>query len=122
MGDAKSKAFYLNRHKQKHKKKEKQEKSQTKSKREKVRKNTGGDNGFTFEIVEHICVLGKGREEGYTKELNYVSFRGLPPKWDVREWNSDHTRMTKGITCTWDEMRKRIEAMSEKAEITTEAC
>ena len=76
---------------------------------EKVRKNTGGDNGFTFEIVEHICVLGKGREEGYTKELNYVSFRGLPPKWDVREWNSDHTRMTKGITFTWDEMRKLIE-------------
>lgn len=96
MGDAKSKAFYLNRHKQKHKKKEKQEKSQTKSKREKgkrrskmqenekVRKNTGGDNGFTFEIVEHICVLGKGREEGYTKELNYVSFRGLPPKGCAR--------------------------------------
>ena len=30
--------------------------------------------------------------------------------------------MTKGITFTWDEMRKLIEAMSEKAEITTEAC
>ena len=43
---------------------------------EKVRKNTGGDNGFTFEIVEHICVLGKGREEGYTKELTMFRSEG----------------------------------------------
>lgn len=88
--------------------------------------NTGkggssGNNGFTFEIVEHICVLGKGREEGYTKELNYVSFRGMQPKWDIREWNSDHTRMTKGITFTWDEMRNLIESMSEKADMETTA-
>lgn len=87
-----------------------------------VSSNTSGNNGFTFEIVEHICVLGKGREEGYTKELNYVSFRGMQPKWDVREWNREHTRMTKGITFTWDEMRTLIEAMIEKADMTEEAC
>ena len=51
--------------------------------------NTGtggssGNNGFTFEIVEHICVLGKGREEGYTKELNYVSFPCLPFRSSTR--------------------------------------
>ena len=72
-------------------------------------------NQFTFEIAEHICVLGKGREDGYTKELNYVSFRGLPPKWDVREWNSDHTRMTKGITFTGQEMKTLLEAMNGRA-------
>lgn len=66
---------------------------------------------FTFEIVEHICVLGKGREEGFTKEFNYVSFRGMPPKWDIREWNSDHTRMTKGMTLTDSEMRELVTAM-----------
>lgn len=69
--------------------------------------------GFTFDIVEHICVLGRGREQGYTKELNYVSFRGMPPKWDIREWNSDHTRMTKGITFSKDEMKNLLEGMKK---------
>lgn len=69
---------------------------------------------FTFEIVEHICVLGKGREEGFRKEFNRVSFRGLAPKWDIREWNRDHTRMTKGMTLTDDEMKTILEALAAR--------
>ena len=76
--------------------------------------NEKGRDEFTFEIVEHICVLGKGREEGYQKELNYVSFRGLPPKWDIREWNGEHTRMTKGITLTGEEMECFLSAMNAR--------
>ncbi len=66
---------------------------------------------FTFEIVEHICILGKGRDDGFSKEFNRVSFRGMPPKWDIREWNGEHTRMTKGITLTDDEMKALCKAI-----------
>ena len=69
---------------------------------------------FTFEIIEHICVLASGREEGYQRELNYVSFNGKPPKWDIREWNAGHTKMTKGLNFTNEEMLMLVEAMSEK--------
>ena len=83
-------------------------------KREAMQGNEKGRDEFTFEIAEHICVLGKGREEGYQKELNVVSFRGLPPKWDIREWNGEHTRMTKGITLTAEEMERFLSAMNAR--------
>ena len=55
-----------------------------------------------FEIVEHIGVIGRNehREEPWTREVNLVSWNGKPPKIDVRDWNSTHDRMTKGITLT----------------------
>ena len=68
---------------------------------------------FTFEIVEHIAPLGKSKEDGFTKECNRVSFRGLPPKYDVREWNSFHTRMTKGITLTDEQMCQIYNALKD---------
>lgn len=68
-------------------------------------------NSFSFEIVEHICVISEGRQEGYTKELNYVAFNGKDPKWDIREWNSDHTKMTKGLTFTTEEIQRVAEAV-----------
>lgn len=81
-----------------------------------------GKGEFTFEIVEHVCILGKGHDDGFQKEFNRVSFRGLPPKWDIREWNADHTRMTKGITLTDEEIETLYEAMkarlSEKTQET----
>lgn len=56
---------------------------------------------FEFEIVEHIGVLGT--PGAWTKELNRVSYGGRPPKYDIRSWNEDHSRMTKGITLSEDE-------------------
>ncbi|MDD2217564.1 MAG: PC4/YdbC family ssDNA-binding protein [Eubacteriales bacterium] len=67
---------------------------------------------FSFEIIEHICIISDGRQEGYTKELNYVAFNGKAPKWDIREWNSDHTKMTKGLTFTSDEIQRIAEAVN----------
>lgn len=50
-----------------------------------------------FEIVNHIGVLSTS-DSGWTKELNVVSWNGRPPRYDIREWNPDHTKMGKGIT------------------------
>lgn len=56
-----------------------------------------------FEITERIGVLSENAK-GWTKELNKVSWNEREPKYDLREWNPDHSRMGKGITLTDEEM------------------
>jgi hypothetical protein len=58
---------------------------------------------ITFEITKHIGVLSTSAR-GWTKELNMVSWNGRDPKYDLREWNQDHTRMGKGITLTEEDI------------------
>ena len=55
-----------------------------------------------FEITKNIGVLSESAR-GWTKELNMVSWNEREPKYDLREWNPDHTRMGKGITLTEEE-------------------
>ena len=56
-----------------------------------------------FEITKNIGVLSESAR-GWTKELNMVSWNEREPKYDLREWNPDHTRMGKGITLTEEEV------------------
>lgn len=62
-----------------------------------------------FEIVENLGILSENAK-GWTKELNKVSWNDREPKYDLREWNPDHTRMGKGVTLTDEEvdMLRRI--------------
>ncbi|MBR1528692.1 MAG: hypothetical protein IJ642_05250 [Oscillospiraceae bacterium] len=60
---------------------------------------------LTFKITEHLGDLGdNGR--GWTKELNLVSWNDRDPKYDLRDWSPDHSRMGKGVTLTADELVK----------------
>ena len=63
-------------------------------------KNNNGE--VTFDILEHIGVIDviDNREEKWTKEINIVAWNGGRPKIDIRDWNADHTRMSRGITLT----------------------
>lgn len=58
---------------------------------------------FSFEIVEHIAVLSENAK-GWKKELNLVSWNGRTPKFDLRDWDSEHAKMGKGITLTNEEL------------------
>ncbi|HEK9498746.1 TPA: hypothetical protein TVE70_001191, partial [Streptococcus equi subsp. zooepidemicus] len=49
-------------------------------------------------------------DKGWTKELNRVSFNGAEPKWDIRTWSPDHTKMGKGITLTNEEFKTILDA------------
>lgn len=68
-----------------------------------------------FEITERIGVLSENAK-GWTKELNKVSWNEREPKYDLREWNPDHTRMGKGITLT-DEEVETLKAILNGEEI-----
>ncbi|MGN1134117.1 MAG: YdbC family protein [Oscillospiraceae bacterium] len=58
-----------------------------------------------FEITENLGVLSENAK-GWTKELNKVSWNDREPKYDLREWNPDHTRMGKGVTLTEEEVNR----------------
>lgn len=58
---------------------------------------------FSFEVVEHIAVLGES-SRGWRKELNLVSWNNQTPKFDIRDWSPDHQKMGKGITLSNEEM------------------
>ena len=68
-----------------------------------------------FEITERIDVLSENAK-GWTKELNKVSWNEREPKYDLREWNPDHSRMGKGITLT-DEEVETLKAILNGEEI-----
>ena len=77
-------------------------------------RNNNGD--ITFEIVEHIGTLEvfDNREEKWTKEVNLVSWNGGKPKIDVRDWNSSHDRMSRGITLTEDQAKNLTRALVDR--------
>ena len=68
-----------------------------------------------FEITERIGVLSENAK-GWTEELNKVSWNEREPKYDLREWNPDHSRMGKGITLT-DEEVETLKAILNGEEI-----
>lgn len=59
--------------------------------------------GVTFTIKRRIGKIGEKVGYGFTKELNIVEWNEAKPKYDIREWDENHERMTRGITLTKDE-------------------
>lgn len=61
-------------------------------------------SNFTFEIEKTFGVLSTSPTTGMTKELNKVSFNGREAKYDIRSWDEDHEKMSKGVTLTKEEL------------------
>lgn len=74
------------------------------------------NNEVTFEILEHIGVIDTidNREEKWTKEVNVVAWNGGKPKIDVRDWNSGHDRMSRGITLTEHQAAALVKALFQR--------
>lgn len=60
-------------------------------------------NEINVEIKKHFGVLAT-KGDGWTRELNLVEWNNGPAKFDIRDWSPDHTRMSRGITLTAEEM------------------
>ncbi len=56
-----------------------------------------------YVIYRHIGAISK-RNNGMTKELNYISWSNREPVYDIRTWNDEHTEYGKGVTITPEEM------------------
>lgn len=66
-----------------------------------------------FEITEELGILSEN-EKGWRKELNLVSWNEREPKYDIRDWNPSHERMSKGITLTNEEAQALYEILKEE--------
>ena len=64
-----------------------------------------------YEIVQEICVLSESAG-GWTKELNLVSWNDREPKFDIREWAPEHSRMGRGVTLSKEEMQMILDTMA----------
>lgn len=58
-----------------------------------------------YEIYKKIGAVSQANN-GWIKELNYISWNDREPVYDLRSWNEDHTKMGKGVTITAGEMEK----------------
>lgn len=64
-----------------------------------------------FEIKETVEVLSESAK-GWKKELNLISWNDKEPKYDLRDWDSEHKKMGKGITLSVDELKKLKEILN----------
>jgi hypothetical protein len=56
-----------------------------------------------YEIIQNIGVLSTSAS-GWSKELNLISWNDRDPKFDLRDWSADHSKMGKGVTLSADEL------------------
>ena len=67
---------------------------------------------INFKITKHIATLSTNKS-GWTKELNLVSWNDKEPKYDLRDWSPDHSKMGKGVTLSSEELRALRDAVND---------
>lgn len=75
--------------------------------------NMNNTNEVRFEIVEHIAVLAE-QSTGWRKELNIVAWNDKEPKYDIRDWDPEHERMSRGVTLFPEEMQRIVEVVKDR--------
>ena len=60
-------------------------------------------DNFSYKIIRNITTISQ--RGNWALELNLVSWDGRPATFDLRKWNEDHTKMSKGISLTRDEVK-----------------
>jgi hypothetical protein len=57
---------------------------------------------ISFDILKGYGTISE-EKGGWKKELNWVSWNGRSPKFDIRDWAPGHEKMGKGITLSTEE-------------------
>lgn len=68
--------------------------------------------GIKFDIQESFGVISE-TSNGWKKELNLVSWNDRASKFDIRDWDSNHDKMGKGLTLSTDELRELKRILNE---------
>lgn len=74
-----------------------------------INRNSGE---IDFKIIRKIKTIVE-YQTGWSMELNVVSWNGGVPKYDIRNWNPNHERMTKGLTLYEAEAKALAEKLYE---------
>ena len=66
-----------------------------------------------YEIVKEVAVLSAS-DSGYTKDINFISWNGNEPKYDIRSFSPNRKKCGKGITLTADEAAALLKALQKE--------
>jgi len=58
-----------------------------------------------YEIKENLGTLSES-SKGWKKEVNLISWNDKEAKYDIREWDTEHKKMGKGVTFSLEEIKK----------------
>ncbi len=64
-----------------------------------------------FEIKETLGTISES-SKGWKKELNLISWNDKEAKYDLRDWDSEHNKMGKGVTLTKEELKALKELLN----------
>jgi hypothetical protein len=65
-----------------------------------------------YEIIKTVGVLSKSAS-GWMKEVNLISWNDREPKYDIRDWSADHSKMGKGVTLSKEELSALKELLNK---------
>lgn len=68
------------------------------------------DYDVLYKIEKHFGVMSV-TPNGWSKELNLVAWNGGTAKFDIRDWDEHHERMSRGITLTEPQAKKLYEIL-----------
>ena len=74
-----------------------------------------GKEELKFEIINSIGVVST-TASGWKLELNRISWCGKEPKYDLRSWSPDHSKMGKGVTLSEEELSALCKLLNEEME------
>lgn len=75
--------------------------------------NTAAVETITFSIDKHIAILREAKSErGWQRELNIVTWGDNEPKYDIRDWNKEHNRFSRGLSFSKDELKALAKAIN----------
>ena len=66
---------------------------------------------FRYDIVEQLGVISES-SNGWSRELNYISWNGRDPKYDIRDWAPGNEKMGKGISLSLEEAKALKELLN----------
>lgn len=69
---------------------------------------------LSYEITEKIGEISQS-SKGWVRELNLVKWNEREAKYDLRDWDSEHQKMGKGITMTNEEIKKLKDILNDIA-------
>ncbi len=82
--------------------------SEAKTKEKVQRRN----DEFKYEILTHIGILSQN-QSGWAKELNIVKWNQANPKFDIRDWDGEHEKMSRGVSLNLHEAQKLSELLND---------
>ena len=68
-------------------------------------------SSIKYDIVKEVGIIST-TTSGWKKELNIISWNNREPKYDLRDWSSEHKKMGKGITLTAEELKSLKELLN----------